>query len=589
MYLLQRVSIGIIMMSIVFSMLPNAYGFESSLDTQEAVKEIERKQMETERKLREKEQQEKSRQSITEPEAEHGEESVKFMIKEIVLENDQLLGWFEERDLIKPYINREISMNDINTLMIKITNTLIHKGYITTRVKIPLGQNLKSGKLVLHILIGFVEEITPEPNTLRKQMQVFNAFPFLVHKPLDINDLDYGIEQMNKVRSGNATIKIEPGNEMGGSKIIVTNDARNPASLDIGMDNLGQKETGLYREKATFSLDNIASLNDTFFVDYVGSLVDDAHRKKSTCYTVSYSFPLGYWTLGLMYSHSDYLRYIEGLNTEFAASGNTTSLIPTLDRIIWRDKFDRIKFKSSLAIENQQNYIQDALVDTSSKKLTVGKVGLEYSGFVFGGFSSISVMYDKGLNILNAYTDPSSLSSDTPRAQFDKYEISATWNKDVMVYSQKFGFLFSGNGQYAEKTLYNSEQLCIGDMNTVRGFRGGAAAGDRGYYLRTDVSASDFSRFWDYLKGVRLFVGYDVGYVRASSSVHANYGEGEAYLSGWSTGFNYYTNIVNINVTYSRKIYATPYVKSNSQEVYVVATTSVTGIGEAGYIYLFSK
>jgi len=44
------------------------------------------------------------------------------------------------------------------------------------------------------------------------------------------------------------------------------------------------------------------------------------------------------------------------------------------------------------------------------------------------------------------------------------------------------------SGQFTNVALYGSEQLYLGGMDTVRGFRSGEIAGDRGLYSRNEIA-----------------------------------------------------------------------------------------------------
>ena len=43
-------------------------------------------------------------------------------------------------------------------------------------------------------------------------------------------------------------------------------------------------------------------------------------------------------------------------------------------------------------------------------------------------------------------------------------------------------------GQYVNVALYGSEQLYLGGMDTIRGFRSGEIVGDRGFYSRNEIA-----------------------------------------------------------------------------------------------------
>ena len=545
---------------------------------EEAMEEFKRRQYEIEKKLREKEKtEEREKQEKKKDEIPVSDDDNKFFIKEIILQNDELLSSSEKSELLEPYTNKEITYNDLTVLVGNITNLLIEKGYATARVKIPLEQDISTGTFVMTIINGYISEVVPDKDELKNRIGVFMAFPFLSGKYLNIKDLDYGIEQMNKLRSNNATMKIHPGEEVGLSKIVIYNDPGRWFFIETGFDNLGQKNTGEMRGKLSVGLDNLLCINDFIGFDFTHSL-SDTDKKYNRTYTISLMFPFGYWSIFTMYSGSDYKQYVEGLNTKFKTSGSDINKVLGIDRMLAKYKDHRFKAKSLLTLKTKENFLEDAKIDSSSRNLTTLKLGIDYSTFLLEGYFSLNLYYNRGLKLFDAHKDGNDLKNDVPHAQFNKYEISVVWNKPFTIFKQNCTYMFYFSGQWGMETLYSSEKMSIGDMNTVRGFKNDSLVGDRGFYIRNEFSVIDFSYLWKYLNGLRLFVGYDYGYAVEKVGRDANYGRGEGSVMSWCTGLNYSTEIVDLNVTYSRHLFAPWFMIEKSYIVYVTLTLNCTGL-----------
>jgi len=546
---------------------------------EEAIEELKRRQYEIEKRLRETERakEEQLKKDEKRDDLPVSVDDNKFFIKEIILENDELLSGSEKRRLLKPYTNKELTFNDLTVLVGNITNLLIEKGYITARVKIPLEQDISTGIFVIKIINGYISEVVPDKDGFTRRIGVFTAFPFLSGKYLNIKDLDYGIEQMNKLRSNNASMKIHPGEEIGSSKIVIYNDPDRRFFIETGFDNLGQKNTGEMRGKLTVGFDNLLCINDFISFDFTHSF-SDTDIKYNRTYTINLMFPLGDWSFLTTYSRSEYMQYVEGLNTEFKTSGDDINKVFGIDRMLGKYKDNRFKAKSLLTLKAKENFLEDAKIESSSRNLTVLKLGIEYSTFFWDGYFSSNIYYNKGLKHFEAYKDSSDLEDDVPRAQFNKYEIGIVWNKPFMIFEQSFIYMFYFSGQWGMETLYSSEKISIGDMNTVRGFKNDSLIGDRGFYIRNEFSAVDFSYLWKYLKGFRLFIGYDYGYAIEKVGRDANYGRGEGSVMSWCTGLNYSGRVLDLNVTYSRHLFAPWFMIEKNYMLYVMATLSCTGL-----------
>ncbi len=562
----------------LFFVLLCSYNLYATEDfTGDALRELERRQRQTEQRLSERGRAEKEKEP---QEAEKSQENSKeegntFFVKKIIIKNDELLSKSEKEKVLSQYEGKNIGYNDINILVRVITNLLINRGYITARVKIPLSQDLSTGELTLVIVNGYIEKITPKENSSGKRRQIFFAFPLMEGGLLNIKDLDYGVEQMNRLPSNDVRMKVRPGSKAGMSNILITNKQSGRLNLSLGYDNLGQKTTGVYRGKVTAGFDNLLNINDMLSFDYTHT-VSDRKRHFSRSGTFFYSFPFGYWMFSLTYSRSEYKQYIAGLKTDFKTSGKDSSKVVVIDKILWRYRYNKLKLKTSLALKNKENFIEDSKIDSSSRKLTIGKLGFDYSTFVYKGYFSSNIFYYRGLNVFDAHKDSPNLEKDVPRAQFNKLDFSLLWNKSFALFGRHFNYAINLGGQYGFETLYGSEKISIGDLYSVRGFKNSSISGDRGFKIRNDLAITDLTFLTKYMKGVRFFVAHDYGYVVERVGREANGETGEGSIMGIACGLNYSSGIVNGNLTCAHKLLEPWFINEDDFVVYFSLSLGLT-------------
>ena len=543
--------------------------------TEEAMREIKRRRDLIDQDLREKQRsglekkdslKEKPKESpIKEKTA--AVDTTKFILKEIIIENDKHISWFEKRRLTKNLTGREITFNDMAQLVRELTNLLIDKGYSTARVKIPVGQNISSGKFTVSIINGCIENIEPEEKSLRGGLQIFTAFPFYRGKYLNVHELEYALEQVNRFSFNNAAMKIIPGSEEGMSKILITNRPGLSVSLEPGADNLGQKATGEIRAKIFTEVNNLLSINDSISFYYTGTPNFDNSREHNRVYTFYFSFPFGFWNFDAAYVYSEYMQIVDGMSASFISSGKDYSKSLFAERLIFMKGYHRIKARAGLTLKQKESYIEDALISSSSRNLSILKGGFDYSGFFLGGDFSAGVFYSNGVKWFNAYRDESK-ESDVPKAQFGKYEASLLWNRQFALFGRMFSYTFSSFGQHGKDTLFSSEKISIGDLNTVRGFKNFSVSGDSGFFVRSDLAIHDFSFIWRALRGLKLFIGCDYGFVMEKTGREANFGQGRAALTGCAAGFNYTSPVIRASLTYSRRLSQPEFVFEKEQIVY---------------------
>ena len=169
----------------------------------------------------------------------------------------------------------------INRIMTLAQNAVIGRGYTTTRI-LAAPQDLKSGRLELTVIAGKISSIRVElankETTHAERISAFqNEFPTAAGDILNLRNLEQGLENLKRIPSAEADIRIEPGAQPNESDVVIVWRQRLlPFRLSIGADDSGSKATGKYQGNITLSLDNPLGLSDLFYVSYGR----DLHRQR---------------------------------------------------------------------------------------------------------------------------------------------------------------------------------------------------------------------------------------------------------------------------------------------------------------------
>ena len=162
---------------------------------------------------------------------------------------------------IKPLLAPCMGVGQINHLLATITAIYVEKGYIASRpylVSAPAaGQSLD-----IRIDEGYIESIELADQSL--PVSLGGAFPGMLGGPLNLRDLEQGLDQLNRLRSVDLTADIAPGSQPGASRIILRSRTTGHSrwALNAGIDNLGSASTGRDRDTLSLSLDSPLELND---------------------------------------------------------------------------------------------------------------------------------------------------------------------------------------------------------------------------------------------------------------------------------------------------------------------------------------
>ena len=573
--------------SVVFSA-----GVEDIIERNNAAIENERRQQELERRQRELERENFGKEIQIKDDTGEVDTGIRFFIRKIELQDEyNLLSRSEVKAVTKKYLNRKLSSKDINKLMTDINNKYIEKGYITTRVRLDEAQNLRDGIIKLITIPGTVEGTGLNENKLFDRLKVFMSVPKNKKKILKLQDTEQATDQFNRVFSNNVEIKIAPGQEAGGSILQIENQQGRTFNVNISYNNYGDESTGRDRAKIDFTKDNLLGINDSLYAsyqrgrnrrplrnDYSGSLqvppgtiikdkedllpadTEAEPEKFNEDWSVNYSFPFRYWTFSTGYSHSYYISSTEGYNGLYDTSGRSTQFNMNADRVVYRNKMSKISVNGGLKLKTNQNYFEDVqLVD---RRLTIGSLGINYSRGFFGGILGFDLSYDRGLPWFRSADDHEKEIYD-PKGRFDRYGLNINWYKPVMLGKQRVTYRLVGVGQYTPDVLYGSEKISMGDEYTVRGHKGDSISGDKGYYVKNELS---YNLNIPKIGNISPYIGYDFGETW-NNEVHDMYRYG--YIRGFAFGVKYYGETFNLDIAYAKPDKVSGYVRKPSDEVYL--------------------
>ncbi|MDR2463687.1 MAG: ShlB/FhaC/HecB family hemolysin secretion/activation protein [Verrucomicrobiales bacterium] len=395
-----------------------------------------------------------------------------FFVKRIILKDNTLLEQKVLRKFLSPYENKKINRYQIDRVINDLTNAYIDAGFVTTRVYIPAQNIAETQTLELVAVEGKIETLTVNDDRWPRRLGGLMAFPTGSGEILQLRDLEQGLDQMNRVPSANAKMQLHPGEKQGETKVLIKNEPKGEYRFYAGYDNLGQSSTGRNRVKLSGEVDNVLNLNDTWSAYYQGA-------RDSNAVAVTASVPYEWWTLTQSFTYSDYLI---GLEPGMEIFGDTYSFATSLEQLVYRDARQKTTVFGSLEVKNSGRILNDVIL--APQPLTVLRLGARHTYRADRGFYAADFTISQGAPIFGAHDNESGLQWDSPHAVFTKLEAS------VSAYQGLTGWLSlrsSLRGQYAVQGLYGSEQMFLGDFNTVRGYINSNAVGDDGFYTRNEL------------------------------------------------------------------------------------------------------
>ncbi|AZC19817.1 ShlB/FhaC/HecB family hemolysin secretion/activation protein [Pseudomonas sp. FW507-12TSA] len=457
-------------------------------------------------------------------------------------------------DYIKPYVAPCMGVNQINQLLAALTRLYVDAGYIASR---PYLTTAPAAGHSLDILVeeGYVEAIELADQSLPVSLR--GAFPGMLGKPLNLRDLEQGLDQLNRLRSLDLTADIAPGSQPGASRIILrsrTSAAR--WGLGLGLDNLGSASTGRDRQSINFNLDSPLQLNDALNLNYSDTLNHGPRYSRSS--SLFYSVPYGYWTYSLFASHAEYRAPLKLARTTLYNSGRTDMVSARADRVLWRGQSHQLSANLQLAYKDVDSYLQKAHLKIQSPTLTVAEAGLNLF-WLNSAVWNLDASYAQGLTWFGADDDSQQVQRNLPKAQFRKYRAGLSQWRNGQLGGQRWQWQSQLAAQYSPDPLPAIEQLLGTDDSAVRGYRLNSVSGAIGAVWRNTLRLP-----LDNDLPVKLTprLGLDNGWIKA------DHGAQSRHLAGASVGLNLAWKKLQLDLDYQRNL-STPQGLRTEPEVWL--------------------
>jgi len=395
----------------------------------------------------------------------------------------------------------------INTVMSRIQDAIIARGYVTTRV-LAAPQDLKSGTLTLTLVPGRVRAIRfAEGQTPR--VALANAVPARPGDLLNLRDVEQALENMQRVPTVAADIQIVPaegdGASPGQSDLVVSWQQRKVWRGSLSLDDSGSLATGKVQAGATASLDNPLGLNDLLYVNY-GHDVFNGNTKGTSSWTAHYDVPVDYWVLGATASEYDYRQTVVGPFERYVYSGSSRNMELRASRVLYRSAKGKSGAYGRGWWRESDNFIDDVEILVQRRRMAGWELGITHKHFMGAATLEASAAYRRGTGAFRALAAPEELFGEGT-SRFGLITVDAQIAVPFAVGKQRLQYTGSWRGQWNRTPLVPQDRLAIGGRYTVRGFDGEVSlTGERGWLLRNDVSLSLGG-------GQTFYVGADYGHV----------------------------------------------------------------------------
>ena len=447
-------------------------------------------------------------------EAPSREETRCFTIRTITLKGADSLSKGERERLMAPFIGQCLGVSQLNDLLKVITNHYLDRGRVTSRAYLPQ-QDLSTGHLQVLVVEGRLESLRADPGSGLSERELAMAFPGSPGEGLNLREIEQMVDQLNRLPSNRAQMELAPGEAVGGSQVLVRNQAQKPWRASLSRNNGGQRSTGEQQLNLGLEWDSPLGLADQLVLRGGHDVVSD-HTQGSKNGALYYNLPWGWWNFSYSYSESEYRAQAQGNGFSFRQSGDSQNHQLRAERVVHRDATSKTSLNAGIAHLRTNNYIEDSRLDGSSNRLSEAQFGINHGRRLGNAFVNLDLGLQEGIGAFDAQ-DNGHPRPGEPVARYRKYTATVSYVQGFDVLGERLSFSSLATGQRSEDVLFSPQRISLGGEASVRGLKDQSLSGDSGAYWRNDLRWTrpiTWAALRPVLAEYGVGLGYDVGVIR---------------------------------------------------------------------------
>ena len=432
------------------------------------------------------------------------DESVRLHISQITIENQVERFRFLER-IARPYKNKELSLSDINKLINAMNQSLMARGFSTSRIVVP-EQNLSSGELRLVLLVGYINAVRFVEGSSALYWK--NLFPFHEGDILNVRDIEQGIEQAKRLPSQDISVQLLPSDQPQRTDVVLTVKRGKNFYGTISVDDSGLEDTGKLQWYTSIGIDQPFHKNDMFRIGMNLDGAQDGYEKGTRGHNISYTYPYGRHTFSFSYQRSKYHQTVESIPYNFISAGDSNISTLSWDYVLHRSAAMKTSMDIRLRKRNAHSFLNDVELPIQAMHQTSMEVGFAERLYLQRDTLYFRLAHRFGLGWLGAQKEKP--YDDAPKTLYRMWLLDVDFVHPFEFSHRPATFTTSFHGQYTmdDMRLYGVDMISVGNRYTVRGFDGEVTLmGTNGWYLRNEF-ATRFPK-----QKAELYLGLDVGAV----------------------------------------------------------------------------
>ena len=418
---------------------------------------------------------------------------LRVFVREIKVTGSTVFSPAELAKVTGPYVNRELTSEDLEALRVALTLLYVNNGYVNSGAILP-DQTVTGGIVNYQIIEGSLTGVEVHGNRWFRSSYFQKRFSLDAGPPLNIDALQQRLQLLledSRIQRLNAELR--PGVARGEGILDVRVEDARPYRLSFEYNNYQSPSVGENRGLIVFEHQNVTGNGDVFTGQYGRS------RGLNPLLDFKYSFPITARDTILSYQYrkntfSVIEQPFEDLNVDSKSDIYTLSLRHPLYRTLSNQVFfeltgERLSHKTKLLGED---FSLEPGAQHGRTVVTALRPALEWIYRSSSQVIATRSRFSFGIDAIDATVNPGNL----PDGKFFAWLGEFQWVRRLNFLDdpinpnqfqqalRRFGFfdsylLFRTNAQLTNDPLLSLEQISVGGRYSVRGYRENTMLRDR--------------------------------------------------------------------------------------------------------------
>ena len=400
----------------------------------------------------------------------------RIFVREIKITGNTVFSSERLAEITAPYVNRELTDQDLESLRLALTVYYINHGYVNSGAIIP-DQTVINGVVTLRIIEGKLTNIEVEGNKWFRTAYIRNRIGLGGGPPLNIHALQEQLqilEQDDRIQRLNAELK--PAIKPGESLLKVQIQEENPLKIVFEFDNYQSPTVGSEVGRVTMTDQNLLGFGDILSFTYGRS------SGISPEIDVYYTFPFTAHDTSLMlYYRKNDFTVMESPFKELDIVSEADIGGITLRQPLYRTVHQEFalaltgEYISNRTFLDKEPFSFYPGMENGKAIVTALRFSQEWIYRALAQVIALRSRLSFGIDALGATVHPSGL----PDGRFVSWLLQVQWAKrhkflDIQT-------ILRMDLQLANQSLLAVEQIAVGGRYSVRGYREDTLVRDNGF------------------------------------------------------------------------------------------------------------